>query len=288
MRRIAGLLAAAALVLWGNCAPAQEVVHFPSLEDNGAGQPATMLDGYIFRPAGAGRHPAIIGVHGCSGMLGKRGEITSLYREWAAEFNRRGYVVLEVDSLGPRQHDEMCSIGGFDAGIYRKRPRDAYGALLYLQSQPFVRADRIALVGWSQGGAVTLFAIDTHSLSRPATLPQGDFRAAVTFYPGACDVRRHPPDWINAVPLLVLLGAEDVWTPMAPCKTLSTARPRGVPVSKCRSIPAPSRLRCAEPGDPNAAELRDPPRRGADRRHRPGSAGRRAPARAGVSGALSR
>ena len=133
---------AAAMAFWLGCAEAagQEVVHFPSLEDNGAGQPATVLDGYLFRPAGEGRHSAIVGLHGCSGMFGRtNGLIAPIYRQWAEELTRRGYVFLLVDSFGPRHHGEMCSIGGFDLDLYRKRPKDAYGALWYLQAQPFVR-----------------------------------------------------------------------------------------------------------------------------------------------------
>ena len=220
MKRSGALAALAALFIWCGGAVAQEVVHFPSLEDNGPGQAATSLDGYLFRPQGEGRHPAIVGLHGCSGMFVQRtGAILASLFAWAIELNRRGYVVLLVDSFGPRHHGEMCSIGGFDLNLYRKRPRDAYGALWYLQAQPFVRGDRIGLIGWSQGGGVALFAIGAQSPDRPASLPQGDFRAAVAFYPGACDVSRHPPDWTSAIPLLVLQGAEDVWTPMAPCKT---------------------------------------------------------------------
>ncbi len=225
-------IAAAVISVWCGVADAQELVHFPSLEDNGPGQPATLLDGYFYRAAGEGRHPAVVGLHGCSGMFSRlTGLIAPLYREWAAEFNRRGYDVLLVDSFRPRNHGETCSIQGFDLDLYRRRPKDAYGALWYLQSQSFVRGDRIALIGWSQGGGTTLSAIGAQSLGRPSTLPQGDFRAAVAFYPGGCDTRRRPASWTSAVPLLVLMGAEDVWTPAAPCKTfLDGAIARGASI----------------------------------------------------------
>src|SRR5271167_3467436 len=64
-----------------------------------------------------------------------------------------------VDSFAPRGRGAMCSPQAFDIELYRsKRPRDAYGALLFLQAQPFVRPDRIAVMGWSQGGGDLLFA----------------------------------------------------------------------------------------------------------------------------------
>lgn len=232
MQRFPALAALAAALIWYAASAAQELVHFPSLEDNGPGRQSTVLDGYLFRPPGDGKHPAIVGLHGCGGMFARAtGLITPIYRAWAAEFNRQGYDFLLVDSFGPRRHGEMCSVDGFDLDLYRKRPRDAYGALWFLQAQPFVRGDRIGLVGWSQGGAATLFAIAAQSLGRPAALPQGDFRAAVTFYPGGCNDARHPVPWTSQVPLLVLMGAEDVWTPMAPCKTfLDAAIARGAKV----------------------------------------------------------
>jgi dienelactone hydrolase len=223
MHRI--IAAALAFLLWLPAAMAQELVHFPSLDGT------TQLDGYLYRPAGEGRHPAIVGLHGCSGMFNRAGAIFPIFREWAAELTRQGYVFLLVDSFRPRNHGEMCSILGFDLDIYRTRPKDAYGALSYLQAQPFVRGDRVALVGWSQGGGVTLFSIAPRSLGRPAALPQGDFRAAVAFYPGSCSLERLPADWTTRIPLMVLMGAEDVWTPAAPCKTfLDGAIARGAAV----------------------------------------------------------
>jgi len=47
-----------------------ETVHFPSLEDNGPGQPPTVLDGYLFRPADTARHPAVVFLHGAAGWSG--------------------------------------------------------------------------------------------------------------------------------------------------------------------------------------------------------------------------
>jgi len=214
------------LLLWAPPGRAQESVHFASLDGT------TQLDGYLYRPPGDGRRPAVVGLHGCSGMFSRAtGAIAPIYREWAAELNRHGYVFLLVDSFRPRNATELCSIQGFDLELYRTRPKDAYDALAYLQAQPFVRGDRIGLAGWSQGGGATLFSIGNRSLGRPTNLPQGDFRAAVAFYPGSCNIERQPSDWTSRIPLLVLMGAEDVWTPAGPCKTfLDGAIGRGSPI----------------------------------------------------------
>jgi dienelactone hydrolase len=158
-------------------------------------------------------------LHGCNGLLGRTGLIGSRERDWATELNRLGYSVLMVDSFGPRSQGDMCSPQWFNPEVYLKRPRDAYGALLFLQHDPLVRPDRIGVIGWSQGGGAVLYAIRSQSLGRPAELPSGDFRAAVAFYPASCSEQRQP-GWMSAIPLLALLGADDVWTPAAPCKEL--------------------------------------------------------------------
>jgi dienelactone hydrolase len=221
------IIAVGALSLWSITVAAQELVHFPSFEDNGPGRSSTVLNGYLSRPAGEGQHPAVIFLHGCGGlfmgsMIGRLmgSSIEPGESDWAGELTRRGYAVLMVDSFAPRDRREMCAPSTSDPVLYRNRARDAYGALLFLQTQPFVRPDRIGIMGWSQGGGALLFAIGTQSFSRPAQLPRGDFRAAVAFYPSSCDEQRHRPSWSTTIPLMVLIGAEDVGIPWVPCKTL--------------------------------------------------------------------
>ena len=230
MRRVIAALVFATFL--ASPARAQELVHFPSLNDNGAGQPPTMLDGYLYRPTASGRRPAVLLLHGCGGLLLRStGWINRREQEWAATFTARGWTVLMVDSFRPRGTVQMCAPADYDEAIVRKRPLDVYGALAFLRAQPAVRGDRIAMIGWSQGGGTVLRSIAADSLDRPKTLPQGDFRAAVAFYPALCDPHRQSPSWTNAVPLLVLTGAEDVWTPAAPCRALieaATARGAGI------------------------------------------------------------
>jgi dienelactone hydrolase len=200
-------------------APVQELVHFPSFEDSGPGRSSTVLNGYLSRPTGEGQHPAVIFLHGCGGLL-MGSMIEPGESDWAEELTRRGYAVLMVDSFTPRDRGEMCAPRTFDLELYRNRARDAYGALLFLQAQPFVRPDRIGIMGWSQGGGALLFAIGTQSFSRPAQLPRGDFRAAVAFYPSDCAEQRQQPSWSTTIPLMVLIGSEDVAHPTVPCKAL--------------------------------------------------------------------
>jgi hypothetical protein len=98
--------------------------------------------------------------------------------------------VLFPDSFGPRDVATDCE-GRVRAWV--ERSYDAYGALRYLQAQSFVIGERIGVMGWSHGGGTVIFAIAPSSIARPADLPEGDFRAAVAFYPAWCS--RLPADW---------------------------------------------------------------------------------------------
>lgn len=213
--------AALALLLALCCATgtprAQDKVQFPSL-DGKAGAPPTTLDGYLFRPAKSGPVPAVVFLHGCGGLISTiSNKIMSRETDWAKRLNDAGYAVLMVDSFAPRGSGEMCSRSGFKEWIYLSRPADAYGALAWLQAQPFVARDRVAMMGWSNGGGTVLFALGK-KFGRPATLAGPDFKAAIAFYPGSCSERRLGMDWTPVIPLMILIGDKDVWTPAEPCK----------------------------------------------------------------------
>jgi dienelactone hydrolase len=54
-----------------------------------------------------------------------------------------------------------------------------------------------------------------------------DFRAAIAFYTG-CRDPNDKGDWVTRMPLLILIGEADDWTPAAPCKTIASAHPDDV------------------------------------------------------------
>jgi len=144
------IIAVGVLLLWSMTVAAQELVHFPSFEDNGPGRSSTVLNGYLSRPTGEEQHPAVIFLHGCGGLL-MGSMIEPGESDWAGELTRRGYAVLMVDSFAPRDRRQMCAPSTSDPVLYRNRARDAYGALLFLQAQPLVRPDRIGINGLVAG-----------------------------------------------------------------------------------------------------------------------------------------
>lgn len=227
------LLHAAALLALAAPAIAQERVSFPSNDFDLTHGAPTHLEGLLYRPAGDGPHPAMVLLHGCGGLYrGRSGtEPTARHQEWAERFAAAGYVTLHVDSFNPRGVRAICRTKGRTISPGIERARDAYGALLYLQSRSDVRPDRIGLMGWSNGGSTTLWTIALHAKARPASLPKGDFAAAVAFYPGCRTPLENKAGWATAIPLLILIGAADDWTPAAPCEALvEREQRRGRPI----------------------------------------------------------
>lgn len=211
-------------------------LQLPHVDIPAPGGQGTLI-AHLFRPKDSWEtpRPAVVMMHGCSGLLAPSGRFFGLYRAWAQTLIESGYVVLVVDSATSRGVGQTCTASPARARMWRERPADAYAALAYLQAQPFVQADRVALMGWSQGGGVVLLSISDKSIGRPAAL-KTDFAAAVSFYPGACSERSQskpftavePGAWTSRAPLLVLFGEADVWTELKPCAAfLEAAKARG-------------------------------------------------------------
>jgi dienelactone hydrolase len=200
--------AAAALVfLAAGCA---SHVIFPSASP----QAPVRLAGALFRPEGAGPFPAVVLLHGCGGVVPQT-------HRWARWFSARGYVTLVVDSFTSRGIVGDCLPEGPSDLPNTARFEDAFGALRYLQGRPFVRPDRIAAVGWSQGGVFAMSVVNGESLERARArgmdVPAVGFAAGVGIYPGGCFSLIHE----RAVrPLLVLIGGADDWTSPRTCQDM--------------------------------------------------------------------
>ena len=237
LRVIRALVGSAWLVIVASEVPtvmAQEKVLFPSVDADLTGGAPTTLTGFLFRPSAGGASPAVVGLHGCDGLY-RDGTINDHYASWAETLKRAGYTVLLVDSFGSRGHGNLCAVRG-DRPVRadREMPRDAYGALRYLQARPDVHGDRIGILGWSNGGVALLWTLTETSVARPRYLPSGDFRAAVAFYP-ACQSVLQAGSWLTKIPLLVLMGEIDNFTPPKPCVDL---------VARARKAAAPVEIHC--------------------------------------------
>ncbi len=190
------------------------------------------LRAFLFRPDGAGRHPAVVMVHGCGGAYGKDGQLNARHAMWGDYLASQGFMALMLDSFSSRGIKELCTTSYRERTLKeRDRVGDAYAALVYLRQLPGVDTDRIALLGWSHGAGVTLDAIGHRQHASALAAPDMKFRAAIAFYPG-CTSRNEQSDHFHPyAPLLLLIGEADDWTPAAPCKSLvSIVAARGEPM----------------------------------------------------------
>ncbi len=198
--------------LQGSAAPSGgERVTFTSADTS----VSALIPATVFRPAGVGPFPGIVLLHGCT--------IQPSVAEWAAWLQSQGYVAVLPDSLSPRNRGSFCGMGGEG---FRAQALDGLGALAYLRNQPGVVPTKVAIMGWSGGGAATLISAGAAFINR--THPAGGgYQAAIAMYP-VCRVLQDK----LATPLLMLLGSADVGAPPAECVQRGTAlQTAGAPIA---------------------------------------------------------
>jgi len=123
--------------------------------------------------------------------------------------------VLFPDSFASRGLGSQCREHNRKVHASRERVADANAARRWLASQSYIRPDHISLLGWSNGGIATLWAVRRTAAPRDGS---ADFRSAVAFYPGCRRLRETA--WSARVPTLILIGSVDDWTPAAACQQM--------------------------------------------------------------------
>lgn len=169
----------------------------------------------LYRPEGTGPFPAVVAMHGCSGLYGKSGAVARRYSNWAQVLVNAGFVVLFPDSYGSRGIGAQCTVRNRHVRTDRERVEDANAARHWLIGQGYVNHDRISLLGWSNGGISVLWAVRRRGA---ASIDKPDFRSAVAFYPG-CG-RLDNTAWSARIPTLVLIGGSDDWSSPRACEQM--------------------------------------------------------------------
>jgi dienelactone hydrolase len=178
---------------------------------------STKLKSFVYRPAGEGPFPAVVALHGCAGLAGRSGPIAGRYRDWGERLAAAGFVVLFPDSFGSRGLSSQCGVRERSVRTARERVTDAIAARHWLQSQKWVAANHVSLLGWQNGGGAALWAVRRRA--RLTSAEGGpDFRSAVALYPGCRTLRQS--EWSARVPTLVLVGAVDDWAPASACEQM--------------------------------------------------------------------
>ena len=182
------------------------------------------MSGILFEPAAPARRgerrPAVVLMHGCSGMFTPSDRLPARNRDWAERFAGRGFVALNVDSFTPRGIRTVCEIKVSErpAQPWETRVADAYAALDWLVRRADVDPKNMLAVGWSHGGSTVMGIARPEALGRRANGPR--CRAAIAFYPG-CGQPLRAKGYQATLPMLILHGEQDDWEPVAPCVELA-------------------------------------------------------------------
>ena len=171
------------------------------------------LDAALVLPDGNAKAPPVVALHGCGGPFPSRDG------QWAVLLAKAGHVVLLPDSFGSRGLASQCGTKEREVTASGLRREDAIDAAQWLAARPGTPLGGVALIGWSNGGSTVL------ETARVAPdLPHGLFQRFAAFYPG-CPTAAEDSSWKPAAPMLILMGADDDWTPARPCHDLAERFP---------------------------------------------------------------
>ena len=129
----------------------------------------------LYTPSGKGPFPAIIVIHEYWGL-------NDWVKEQASKFADEGYAALAIDLYRGKVATTPDMAHELMRGVPEDRAkRDLHAAFEFLQSQPNVRKDRIASIGWCMGGGYSLdvalqeptLAADVINYGHLATDPDG-------------------------------------------------------------------------------------------------------------------
>ena len=169
-----------------------------------------VISGELSFPAGPGPFPAVVLAHGCGGLGNAESAWAPVLRDW-------GYATFVIDSFSGRGLKEVCTNAGTLTGT--QRIPDAYGAFRILATHPKIDPGRIALMGFSHGGLLTIDASTAWAKETFAPAGKPGFRAFFAFYP-FCNVTYPERERISS-PLRIHAGELDDWTPAQPCVRLA-------------------------------------------------------------------
>ncbi len=224
LMRLLLLFLCVVLAVQGPAAHADDMITRPAFERVTIPVGDAVLNGALYVPAGPGPFPAVIALHGCGGLYNSSGLPSARHADWGQRLRQQGFLVLMPDSFGSRGLGSQCGVQERKIRASKERVIDAIAAKEWLQQRGDVKVASISLLGWSNGGSVVLAAVRS---DRRGATTQPDFAKAVAFYPG-CRIHYENPNWRTRIPLLVLMGAADDWTPPGPCSGLiDAAQTRG-------------------------------------------------------------
>jgi dienelactone hydrolase len=173
-----------------------------------AGQPVTLAGELRLPRAGTDRLPVVILLHGSGG-------IASYVTDWERDLLAMGVATFVVDSFSSRG---LTTVNNDQALLARfAQTEDAYRALELLEKHPRIDPSRIVLMGFSRGGAATLYAAMKRFQAMHGPVSGREFAGYLAFYP-SCNVTYHDDENLSGKPVRIFHGEADAYVPIAPCR----------------------------------------------------------------------
>lgn len=166
------------------------------------------LAGELRLPPGAlAKVPAVVLVHGSGGISGS-------LDHWARELNGIGVAAYILDSFSGR--GITSTVENQELLHSLAMAVDAYRALDQLAAHPRIRADRIAVMGFSKGAVAAVYSA-TERFRRMHGSPDRRFAAHIGLYT-PCNVTYGEDTKVAPVPIRLFHGIADDYVSVAPCR----------------------------------------------------------------------
>ena len=155
----------------------------------------------------AGRLPAVILIHGSSGLA-------EFHERWAQEINSIGVAALLVDSFSGRRitstTDDQSQLDSLAMMV------DAYRGLGALAQDSRIDANRIAVMGFSKGAVAAVYSSNERFRKMYAP-PDVRFAAHIGLYT-PCITTYRADDKVTGKPIRLFHGIADDYVPIGPCR----------------------------------------------------------------------
>jgi dienelactone hydrolase len=172
---------------------------------------------WLFRPEAQPPKALVVLLHGCGGLFTKSDVLQARFKDYVPALLDRGHAVLLVDSFGLRGQREICTQRYNERQITAAdRANDVRDVLGWAKGLDQIKNLPVVLIGWSNGATSLLEVLHQAAVNSAWAESRVRIDRVVAFYPGCnASLKR---DLVPPVPVLLMTGQLDDWTPEAPCR----------------------------------------------------------------------